>query len=785
MGLIPQMRSLKQEQRQSTRLMSKSDDNSNYNNYNYMGDSDDSDLFSALSSSSSTSSSFPDSPDDMMDEIQRSKQRMDVVRQLQKTFYKTASSSRMDAVVNVVKEECENNDHDADECLLMDTDSVAAIVTETELDQTIDHSYQTPTKCHYEESTGKLLNVPLWRTNWIEIPYRTNLVTVNEAMYTNMFEEMIRSHPKPWYVGHLHLPGGSDSLRKVRHNTQDSYNYELHSWHDEESVDNHQHRLNDFLDTNYKANDNYRSAYDNSKNPQSSHDEADDDSHHSAALGTLLRITDYRRLDDGKIVLFVQSLYRFVVDEVIQTFPYGIANIQIVPDYEELLNVEEMADDFILPFQDSETICKQLRVQSIKESFHCWQEYEFEETLLPMKLGNNNNDGELTNSEMEEVMGNLDGNTINKLLPFSNFHITSNDVADTERVLLNALLEETKTKIEFVNLAISTNMELLASTNSKHFMLPCLELQLLKRGILKEPLLLQRDTLMNEMSLKQLEIRFWYALNDYAKTSSKPIPLSVLELLPYHVNWPSNFVILNIVSTMEKIQSLQQQQKLRSSSDDDNNHHRRRHLHNVEDHRIPPRAFRTRMITNNVRTKLSLSSSSSSSTESDSESYYSNNRHIKRQGINNQQQQYKPCYHRVSEQYPNIRRVQRLSYHAGQLLEDCYDTNISNNDRQSQNNNHRSEDDDRHRHDDNINNNNSYDRHNQNNNNDRNSQQNNNNDRHNHQDSSYLKQKRQQRLMNVNTLRQQLLQISSIHGRLAFVTQQLEFRNMNHLHAFD
>ncbi len=110
-----------------------------------------------------------------------------------------------------------------------------------------------------------------------------------------MFEQIL-SGPKPWYFGHLHLPGGTKPA------TMGEARFELKDWQ-QEIVD--------------------EARFDKKE--------------HSAALGALLRVTDYGRLvEDGRLMLLVHVLERFDVNKVVQPSPHGVAHVQILPDLEDL-----------------------------------------------------------------------------------------------------------------------------------------------------------------------------------------------------------------------------------------------------------------------------------------------------------------------------------------------------------------------------------------------------------------------------------------------------------------
>ena len=56
----------------------------------------------------------------------------------------------------------------------------------------------------------------------------------------------------------------------------------------------------------------------------------------SVVVGCLMQILDHWRMDNGRLVVLMQSLERFMVKEIINTRPYTVTNIQILLDKEEL-----------------------------------------------------------------------------------------------------------------------------------------------------------------------------------------------------------------------------------------------------------------------------------------------------------------------------------------------------------------------------------------------------------------------------------------------------------------
>jgi Lon protease-like protein len=169
------------------------------------------------------------------------------------------------------------------------------------------------------QNGGLLHNLPLWRVDWVELPGRTNVLNVFEPIYTNMFEQLLRSNTPSqcYFFGHVHLVGGSKNIKHVPQGDWQSYDH---------------------------------------------HEDAAD----AAVLGTLMRITDYQRLPNGRLLLLVQAMERFVVMKVRQNLPYGRADVQLLPDVDDGCNTD--GGDGTMT-----------RTDIILRNWQ-WKDYEFEET---------------------------------------------------------------------------------------------------------------------------------------------------------------------------------------------------------------------------------------------------------------------------------------------------------------------------------------------------------------------------------------------------------------------
>jgi len=298
-----------------------------------------------------------------------------------------------------------------------------------------------------ERDTGIMRNLPLWRVQWTELPGRSNVLNVHEGIYTNMYETILRG-PKPWYVGHLYLPGGSKNIKNSERR------FQLKTWEMEVKDD-----------------------------------ERESDEERSAVVGTLLRISDFRRLEDGRLILLVQGLERFVVFDCVQTLPYSIANVQILPDFEKAPEKEE-----------EEARAK--RSAAVMESFR-FHDYEYDVNFeLPL--------------EDSKYLSHADiwGPDIAKVLPF---------------VPYSKKLEPSQLKppVDCVESEESEDVLLLSKSS--------LESRLLEGGILSPPEALTEDRAA--LSVDELEDQVWTALENFCRASRIILPDEVLCLLPPGRSW--------------------------------------------------------------------------------------------------------------------------------------------------------------------------------------------------------------------------------------------------------
>jgi len=386
--------------------------------------------------------------------------RMDIVRSLQKSFYMP--------------------------------DSPTTLIPDDDNEEAAAYAISSRPRAQLDESTGKITNLPLWRVGWIETPGRRNCLNVHEGIYTHMFESILSTQldtNDPLYFGHLYLPGGTKSAKSGEER------YRLKTWREE-------------LDDDDRF-DNY-SKTSTLKAPDISTPSID----RSAVVGCLMQIADHRRMEDGRLMLLVQAVERFVVDEVLETLPYSVANVQILLDKED---VQFKGDDNNKNEQIDENFCKYLRGNAVTASFF-YHDYEFNKPKLP---GGKDNNSYLSKDDVQWV-------EISKLLPFAEY--SSDDIS------LNAANEKSSSMQESLNSSFNKGD---ASSNFAEGE-PPIEEQLFNGGILWDPpsipnVIVRRS--LDTSDCDALETLLWLAMDDFCRATGFNLPLEVRVLMPPEMDY--------------------------------------------------------------------------------------------------------------------------------------------------------------------------------------------------------------------------------------------------------
>jgi hypothetical protein len=204
------------------------------------------------------------------------------------------------------------------------------------------------------------------------------------------------------------------------------------------------------------------------------------------------------------------------VTKVQQAIPYSIANVQIVPDTEE---IEESAWRQLRTEGDVAAA----RALAVQESFERWHRYEHENTMLPLPM-----DSDL---DPNEVIG----SALAKVLPYSPF----SSVVQVATLRKESLSPPSSKSVdpEWDTLTVADGAQ------------NTLEERLVQGNILREPLL---DPTLRALSMDELERRLWLALNDFLKTTRTPVSPMLLGLLPPRQSWPATFVLERIADAVEE-----------------------------------------------------------------------------------------------------------------------------------------------------------------------------------------------------------------------------------------
>lgn len=170
-----------------------------------------------------------------------------------------------------------------------------------------------------DRGAGIVENVPILRTQWTELPGSQDILNCEEPYQTHMFMRVV-SGAEPWYFGHL--CGG-------------------------EGASNLENSLSDATLT-------------------------------EASIGTLMRISDYRQLEDGRLTLLVQAVSRFRIFEVTQQTLYDMATVELLPDIEM---VEAHLDGSMDMAVGGVDFCGAARTAAIAEDRY-WQDFELRRVSL-------------------------------------------------------------------------------------------------------------------------------------------------------------------------------------------------------------------------------------------------------------------------------------------------------------------------------------------------------------------------------------------------------------------
>jgi hypothetical protein len=274
---------------------------------------------------------------------------------------------------------------------------------------------------------------------------------------------------------------------------------------------------------------------------------------HTSVIGTLMKVNDYRRMNDGKLILYVQGIERFVINHVHQIVPYGIVQVQLIPDIEELQFTASTATGMI-PTQNTNlsteaTVHPKRAIAIVTESWKKWFPYEYSSMIgLPIPPVSNS-----TSTKSTLSMSDIVGCALAKVVPFVPFDPTqypklvSEQSSTTETINNNQWVQQSCTSTDI------GNEKLVPYSNAKQ---QSIEARLLQAGILLEEEIRNEIPLSihNVDSIDEIETRLWIVLNQYYMKSNTAISPFILGILPPPPveSWPKGFLLEGIANVMER-----------------------------------------------------------------------------------------------------------------------------------------------------------------------------------------------------------------------------------------
>ncbi|KAH7617703.1 hypothetical protein Ndes2526B_g07569 [Nannochloris sp. 'desiccata'] len=149
-----------------------------------------------------------------------------------------------------------------------------------------DPAPEDPARAALLSLPGVIPDLPLWRVQWAVLPSYQEVLHVHVPHYVDLFSRLF-TQKRPWRFGHLYLPNGSASLGAEEYALQYGSNAPL--------------------------------------------------------VGTLMEIVQAVRFPDGRLLILAAGVGRFKVLNTLQTVPASRADVMLLPDEEELQAVSENA----------------------------------------------------------------------------------------------------------------------------------------------------------------------------------------------------------------------------------------------------------------------------------------------------------------------------------------------------------------------------------------------------------------------------------------------------------
>jgi hypothetical protein len=287
----------------------------------------------------------------------------------------------------------------------------------------------------------------------------------------------------------------------------------------------------------------------------------------SACVGTLMKIVDYRRMGDGKMLLLVHAVDRFTVSNPIQELPFSVADVQLLPDYEEMeyclsrqQQVQQASNQTWYEYSalNNSDVTK-ARQMATSEQVR-WQQYEFDHSVrLPVR-----NDGSDDLSPADVV-----GSALKSVVP----HVPFSSSVSASQLLLPTSSEG--------HLEDEDDNDTSSAQNPTDTTVP-MEKLLVDSGILLGPSDPDPNRRRSSFSIEQLERELWIFVNEWVEVNNamSSFPPELLALLPPRdtFEWPEDFILEDLATTMAAASQLKGSRPFVRVTGDYPAHRRRRRL---------------------------------------------------------------------------------------------------------------------------------------------------------------------------------------------------------------
>jgi hypothetical protein len=235
----------------------------------------------------------------------------------------------------------------------------------------------------------------------------------------------------------------------------------------------------------------------------------------AVVVGTLMKINDHVRLDDGRLMLHLYAVERFVVMEPKRLLPYPIADVMVLPDDEEIaLNSNEIGS-------------------AVQSTLLNWNQYEFDSTIrFPIERHDDD-----TIMSLVEVLMSCGEDVMAKMIPFAPYKYSCLDEEGSGQT-------------------VDSKPKAIKSTQSSSiYDAPDIS-ELNRYNVIREVQsynLELAEKALNSVAISQtsdIEYDLWILIDEYVKLRevTNVFPKQLLCLLPRGIEWPEDFSLYKLAS---------------------------------------------------------------------------------------------------------------------------------------------------------------------------------------------------------------------------------------------